>query len=53
MTVYNEAARGTTRPEDRPPYECLHCGTPFDPIATRWLCPSCRQKSCCCEGEPL
>jgi hypothetical protein len=32
---------------------CEHCGWPFDPIATRWLCPHCHQKANCCDGAPL
>jgi hypothetical protein len=34
--------------------ECLHCGTRYDPLASRWLCPGCKQKTVtCCEGAPL
>ncbi len=34
--------------------ECLHCGTQYDPLASRWLCPGCKQKTVtCCEGAPL
>ncbi|MDQ1604610.1 MAG: hypothetical protein QOE01_2455 [Actinomycetota bacterium] len=34
--------------------ECLHCETSYDPIASRWLCPGCKQKTVtCCEGAPL
>ena len=34
--------------------ECLHCGTRYDPMASRWLCPGCKQKTVtCCEGAPL
>ena len=32
---------------------CDRCGRPFDPISTRWLCPNCKHKASCCEGEPL
>jgi rubredoxin len=31
---------------------CLNCGATFDPLATRWLCPICKTKHNCCEGEP-
>ena len=34
-------------------YSCMACGHEFDPIATRWFCPSCKCKANCCEGEPL
>jgi len=34
-------------------YSCMACGHEFDPIATRWFCPSCKFKANCCEGEPL
>ena len=35
--------------------ECVQCGTVFDPIKHRWLCPNpeCKHKNSCCEGEPL
>lgn len=33
--------------------ECETCGTYFDPIATRWLCPRCHTKWDCCMGAPL
>ncbi len=34
--------------------ECLHCGTQYDPRASRWLCPTCKQKTVtCCEGSAL
>jgi predicted amidophosphoribosyltransferase len=29
---------------------CLGCWQPFDPIASRWLCPHCGLKASCCEG---
>ena len=30
------------------------CGTPFDRLVTRYLCPSCRIKTVsCCDGDPL
>jgi Zn finger protein HypA/HybF involved in hydrogenase expression len=32
---------------------CDYCGKPFDPIATRWLCPHCHMKANCCDGAPL
>ena len=32
---------------------CDYCGYEFDPIASRWLCPACHQKSSCCDGAPL
>jgi len=32
--------------------ECDSCGQEFDPTATRWLCPYCKFKANCCEGEP-
>lgn len=33
--------------------DCDSCGAMFDPVSTRWLCPNCRYKASCCEGEPL
>jgi Zn finger protein HypA/HybF involved in hydrogenase expression len=33
--------------------ECGNCGEPFEPVRTRWLCPRCKYKESCCEGEPL
>ena len=33
--------------------ECDYCGVPFDPTATRWLCPTCHMKANCCDGAPL
>jgi hypothetical protein len=33
--------------------DCDSCGAIFDPVSTRWLCPNCRYKASCCEGEPL
>lgn len=33
--------------------ECESCGTPFDPVSTRWLCPECgRKHHCCDEARP-
>lgn len=32
--------------------ECLNCGVEYDPVRTRWLCPSCLTKEHCCEGAP-
>lgn len=32
--------------------QCDACGTVFDPVGRRWLCP-CGYKASCCEGEPL
>jgi hypothetical protein len=32
---------------------CDYCGSEFDPIATRWLCPHCHMKANCCDGAPL
>lgn len=32
---------------------CVNCGVPFDVIRHRWLCPECKTKNSCCEGEPL
>ena len=32
---------------------CDFCGSEFDPIATRWLCPRCHMKTNCCDGAPL
>lgn len=40
----------TSEPAGMP---CQNCGIPFDPNAHRWLCPRCRVKNTCCEGEPL
>gem|GEM_PF-6280562 len=31
---------------------CWNCEQPFNPDASRWLCPHCKAKSSCCEGEP-
>jgi hypothetical protein len=31
---------------------CLVCDNEFDPISHRWLCPNCKTKHNCCEGEP-
>jgi rubrerythrin len=28
---------------------CEECGYEFDPVATRWLCPSCGRKHHCCD----
>lgn len=40
--------------KDEPlPFACLSCGAAFDPISTRWLCPTCKYKASCCEGVPL
>lgn len=33
--------------------ECMNCGREFDPIKYRWLCPFCKTKNSCCEGELL
>lgn len=41
------------RPATRHAMECQSCGNEFDPIQTRWLCPHCKFKANCCEGEPL
>ena len=27
---------------------CEACGEPFEPVATRWLCPHCGYKAYCC-----
>ena len=35
----------------KPMIQCDYCGTEFDPVARRWLCP-CGMKNSCCEGEP-
>ncbi len=32
--------------------ECDNCHQPFEPVKTRWLCPHCKFKASCCEGEP-
>lgn len=34
-------------------YHCDYCNEPFDPISTRWRCPSCGFKAHCCDGAPL
>jgi Zn finger protein HypA/HybF involved in hydrogenase expression len=31
---------------------CENCGERFDPNVTNWLCPKCKTKHHCCEGEP-
>jgi hypothetical protein len=31
---------------------CDNCGQEFEPVRTRWLCPHCKYKASCCEGEP-
>ena len=31
---------------------CDFCQRPYDPIATRWLCPHCHMKTNCCDGAP-
>lgn len=31
---------------------CDNCGRVFNPVWTRWLCPVCKFKASCCEGEP-
>jgi hypothetical protein len=31
---------------------CDFCGTPYDPVSTRWLCPNCHMKTNCCDGAP-
>ena len=33
--------------------QCWNCEREFAPVATRWLCPYCKAKSNCCDGEPL
>lgn len=33
--------------------ECDNCGQQYEPVRTRWLCPHCKFKASCCEGEPL
>ncbi len=32
--------------------ECDNCHELFEPVRTRWLCPHCKYKASCCEGEP-
>ena len=32
--------------------DCENCERPFEPVATRWLCPNCKWKADCCTGEP-
>ena len=32
---------------------CDFCSVPYDPVATRWLCPNCHMKTNCCDGAPL
>jgi hypothetical protein len=47
-------APADTPVQDGAGVECLHCGTSYDPMASRWLCPGCKQKTVtCCEGAPL
>ena len=31
---------------------CDFCNVPYDPVATRWLCPNCHMKTNCCDGAP-
>ena len=31
---------------------CDFCSVPYDPVATRWLCPNCHMKTNCCDGAP-
>ena len=31
---------------------CDFCTVPYDPVATRWLCPNCHMKTNCCDGAP-
>lgn len=31
---------------------CDSCGDIFEPVASRWLCPRCKFKANCCDGEP-
>ncbi len=38
--------------EPAPEFRCGNCGYPYDPTATRWMCPECRWKDTCCEGAP-
>ena len=33
--------------------DCENCQRPFEPVASRWLCPYCKWKADCCTGEPL
>jgi hypothetical protein len=33
--------------------DCDFCGQPFNPTATRWLCPRRKAKLSCCEGAPI
>lgn len=33
--------------------DCDYCGSWFDPVETRWLCPHCKHKASCCDGAPL
>jgi Zn finger protein HypA/HybF involved in hydrogenase expression len=48
------AAPASTPVREDAGVECLHCGTRYDPLASRWLCPGCKQKTVtCCEGAPL
>lgn len=32
--------------------ECENCHCWFVPEQSRWLCPNCKTKNSCCEGEP-
>jgi hypothetical protein len=32
--------------------ECPLCGCEYPPEATRWMCPECKFKDTCCDGEP-
>lgn len=33
--------------------DCGNCEQPFNPEASRWLCPRCGWKNSCCEGESV
>jgi hypothetical protein len=32
--------------------DCEYCGSPYEPVRTRWVCPHCHVKTSCCEGAP-
>jgi hypothetical protein len=40
-----------SREEEEEMLECDFCGKEYNPVATRWKCNHCGNKTSCCEGE--
>jgi hypothetical protein len=51
--VHREPLQGFPAEFDTPllHMECQYCFEPFDPVKYRWLCPHCKMKNTCCEGN--